>query len=231
MTDSILTIKDLSINYDGDQPILCDFSLKIKNNEFIVIVGESGCGKTSLINAIAGFIDYQGEIKKPNNISVIFQDHSIYPWLKVKDNIALGLKQKKQTQQIEEYLEKIDMTEFKHRYPFQLSGGQKQRVAIARAFISEPDLILMDEPFNSLDVLTREKMQQWILDFWQKNKTTVIFVTHDIEEAIFLANRIVSLSGKNELQEIKIPDYDIGDTKVKYSPDFIDLRQRVGAMI
>lgn len=198
--------------------VLDNVSLDIKENEFISIVGSSGCGKTTMLRLIAGLNKpTQGLIKINNDIinaptsriGFVFQEYTSFPWLTVRENLAFGLRLKKIKNDtlVEYYLNLMGLKEFEDAYPKKLSGGMKQRVAIARTLINAPDIILMDEPFGSLDAQIRYEMQKLLLDVWSKEKKTVIFVTHDIDEAIFLSDRIIVLSKRPAkiLKEFKIP--------------------------
>jgi NitT/TauT family transport system ATP-binding protein len=179
-------------------------------NEFVCICGPSGCGKTTLLDYLAGIlkpthgtvlIDGAPTDPKRHSISFVFQEQSTFPWLTVFDNVATGLRIKgaaaaEVTAKVREIISLVGLTGFEAYYPHQISGGMKQRVAIARAFATDADLILMDEPFVSLDQPTRERMQREVLDIWRRRVRTVIFVTHNIEEAVFLGDRILILSEK-----------------------------------
>ena len=182
----------------------------VEENEFLCVVGQSGCGKTTLLDILSGLlkpskgavlIDGHPANPKKQNISFVFQEPSNLPWLTVWDNVATGLKIKKvpraEIQRIvDDIIGVVGLGGFEHYYPHQISGGMKQRVAIARAFATDADVILMDEPFVSLDQHTRESMQQEILDIWRDRKRTVIFVTHNLEEAVFLGDRVIILTAK-----------------------------------
>ena len=195
-----LTIKNLSVKYGGNL-VLNNLKLNVKEGEFIAIIGKSGCGKTTLLNAIAGFIKFKGEIAKPPRIGVVFQNYAVFPWLSVKSNISFGLDNDKK---INYYLKIIGLKNKKSSFPFELSLGQMQRVALARTLASNPDLILMDEPYGALDAYTRDKMQKWLLEIRQKERKTIIFVTHSINEAIFLADRVLILKNKRIAKEFRI---------------------------
>lgn len=182
----------------------------VARNEFVCICGPSGCGKTTLLDYLAGIlkptrgtvlIDGAPANPKRHSISFVFQEASTFPWLTVFDNIATGLRIKGEpaggiATKVREIIDIVGLKGFESYYPHQISGGMKQRVAIARAFATDADLILMDEPFVSLDQPTRERMQREVLDIWRRRVRTVIFVTHNIEEAIFLGDRILILSEK-----------------------------------
>ena len=183
---------------------------EVGENEFVCIAGPSGCGKTTLLDILAGIlrpsagrvlIDGAPADPKRQNISFVFQEPSTLPWLTVGENIAVGLRVKKRpadeiAQAVAEIVEVVGLRGYEGYYPHQISGGMKQRVAIARAFATRADLILMDEPFVSLDQPTRERMQQEVLEIWQRHRRTIIFVTHNLEEAVFLGDRVLILSAK-----------------------------------
>jgi ABC-type nitrate/sulfonate/bicarbonate transport system ATPase subunit len=182
----------------------------VSANEFVCICGPSGCGKTTLLDMLAGILKpSEGHVlidgvradPKQQSISFVFQEPSTFPWLTVRENVATGLKIKGTPRdqvevKVREIITIVGLTGFEEYYPHQISGGMKQRVAIARAFATDADLILMDEPFVSLDQPTRERMQREVLDIWRHRKRTVIFVTHNLEEAVFLGDRILILSAK-----------------------------------
>ncbi|QBD78657.1 ABC transporter ATP-binding protein [Ktedonosporobacter rubrisoli] len=210
----MITITNVSREYAarrGKAPVLAlqDISLQIQDQEFVVVVGPSGCGKTTLLNLLAGFeqatsgqILFDGkELKRPGaERGIVFQQATLYPWLSVYENIALGLKLKQGRQfkreRVHYFLETMGLQDFAQHPPYQLSGGMQQRVAIARALIVEPKILLMDEPFGALDAQTRSEMQQFLLGLWEHIKATVFFITHDVEEAILLADRIVVMTAR-----------------------------------
>lgn len=181
-----------------------DFSLTVNENEFVSIVGPSGCGKSTFL-AIAAGLDYASagsvcvngrEIQGPGiDRGMVFQSYTLFPWLNVVDNIRFALKKCKlpeaeQKRLVQEHVELVGLQGFEKSYPAQLSGGMRQRVAIARALVYKPDMLLMDEPFGALDAQTRMQMQELLLNVWQKHRITVLFITHDVDEAILLSDRI-----------------------------------------
>ena len=187
---------------------LCDINIEVKDEEFICILGPSGCGKTTLLRIIAGLehpdsgavkID-DTVIDRPNQkLGMIFQDYSLYPWRTVNENIAFGLElhgvpKERQDMIVKKYITLAGLAEFGKSYPHELSGGMRQRVAVVRALAVEPMVLLMDEPFGALDAQTRNMLQNELLDIWQKTKKTILFVTHSVDEAVFLADRIVVLT-------------------------------------
>ena len=234
-------------NRQGKRPekllVLDRINLNIYPNEFVCIVGASGCGKSTLLNIIAGLlppslgkVTINGkELLGPGaDRGMVFQNYTLFPWLSVADNIAFGLKLKKisQAQQkeiIRYYLDIIGLTKFAHAYPKQLSGGMKQRVAIARALANQPEILLLDEPFGALDSQTKEQMQEFLLDLWDKTHITLLMITHDVEEAIFLAQKIYVMSAHpgRIKEEIKIDLPEQRHLDIKLTTEFIDYKRRV----
>lgn len=188
--------------------VLDGINLDIYPNEFACIVGTSGCGKSTLLNIIAGLLPPSSgkvtldgiELLGPGaNRGMVFQNYTLFPWLTVAQNIGFGLKLKRiskaeRREIISYYLEIIGLTQFANAYPKQLSGGMKQRVAIARALANKPEILLLDEPFGALDAQTKEQMQEFLYDLWNRTHITILMITHDVEEAIFLAQRIYVMS-------------------------------------
>lgn len=211
----------------------------VATNEFICICGPSGCGKTTLLDMLAGIlvpstghvlIDGTPANPKKHSISFVFQEPSTFPWLTVSENVATGLNIKgaprdEVRSKVANIISIVGLTGFEGYYPHQISGGMKQRVAIARAFATEADLILMDEPFVSLDQPTREHMQREVLDIWRHMKRTVIFVTHNLEEAVYLADRMLILSAKPAriVAELRIP---LQHPRDPLSAEFTEIRSK-----
>jgi sulfonate transport system ATP-binding protein len=212
-------------------------SLTIRHGEFISLIGPSGCGKTTLLRLISGLEkDYEGDILLENkriespglDRGVIFQEPRLFPWLSVSGNVALGITGKKSyvQDQVDYFLKMVGLEDFGKSYPGQLSGGMQQRVAIARALITRPKVLLLDEPFGALDALTRVYMQEEIEKIWNVAKTTMILVTHDIEEAIFLGDRVVVMTARPG--EIKsVVNIDIPRTRDRGAPRFVEIRKNV----
>ena len=216
----------------------------VQENEFLCVCGPSGCGKTTLLDILSGImkpsrgsvlLDGREITPRRDRVSFVFQEPSTLPWLNVHDNIATGLRIRRTPKaeiasRVEAIIDMVGLRGFEKHYPHQISGGMKQRVAIARAFVIDADLILMDEPFVSLDQPTRERMQQELLDIWQKRRRTVIFVTHNLEEAVFLGDRIIILSAKPAriVSDIAVP---IGRPRDPLSTDFMTLRAECGAQL
>jgi NitT/TauT family transport system ATP-binding protein len=201
---------------------LADVDFQVRQNEFFSIVGPSGCGKTTLLNLLAGFEQpTRGELRVAGDLittpgwdrAVVFQEYALFPWYTVEDNIRYGLKRKRiaedeQRRLVDHYVGLVGLRGFESRYPHELSGGMRQRVSIARALAVNPCILLMDEPFASLDVQTREYMQDELLKIWQREPKTVIFVTHSIDEAIKLSDRIAIMAPRpGRVQEIKAVDF------------------------
>jgi NitT/TauT family transport system ATP-binding protein len=211
----------------------------VANNEFVCISGPSGCGKTTLLDMLAGIlkpsqgnvlIDGEQADPKKHSISFVFQEPSTFPWLTVRDNVGTGLRIKGRPRAeidvtVRNIIKMVGLTGFEDYYPHQISGGMKQRTAIARAFATDADLILMDEPFVSLDQPTRERMQREVLDTWRHRKRTVIFVTHNLEEAVFLGDRILILSAKPARIVAELP-VDLPHPRDPLSAEFTDLRSQ-----
>lgn len=191
---------------------IADFNLAVSANEFVCLVGPSGCGKTTLLNMIAGLDgDYQGSIQfaqqTPANIGYVFQNPRLLPWRTVRENIELVSQTQRATENIDALLEVMQLSNFQHVYPGRLSLGMSRRVALIRAFAINPDLLLMDEPFVSLDASTARQIRALLIELWQQRPHTVLFVTHDLREAIMLADRIILLAPApmHVYQEVIVP--------------------------
>jgi NitT/TauT family transport system ATP-binding protein len=206
-----IEVKNVTASYKNggkNTVILDDVSLSVEKGEFISLIGPSGCGKTTLLNSIAGFskitkgsitIDGQPVTKPKIEYITIFQNYGLLPWKKVLGNVEFGLEKKKVPREEREriarkYIGLVGLKGLENRYPHQLSGGQQQRVAIARALAVDPDILFMDEPFGALDAITRMKLQDDIRSICSEQKKTIIFVTHDIEEAVYLSDRVVIMT-------------------------------------
>lgn len=216
--ENIINIEHLSKTFVVDkQPmqVLKDINLQVKKGEFITIVGHSGCGKSTLLKIICGLQDYKDGVVERNGHPVIgpgpkcgmvFQDHRLLPWLKIKDNIGFGLgelSKAEREEKVNTHLDLVGLSGFGNSYPSQLSGGMSQRAAIARGLVNNPTILLLDEPFGALDALTRIQMQKEILRIHEAEKTTMVMVTHDIDEAIYLGDRIVVMSARpGEIKDI-----------------------------
>lgn len=190
--------------------VIRNLDLEIDEGEFICIVGPSGCGKTTVLKMIAGLEQpSSGMITKPNVISVVFQTGALLPWLTAQQNVAFGMERRNLSQvQAEQealkYLEMVNLSNFVKKYPREMSGGQRQRVGIARALAVEPSVLLLDEPFSALDTITTENLHQDLLKIWQQTKATIVMVSHSLEEAILLADRVVVMRDGSIQEIVKI---------------------------
>lgn len=228
----------------GDLLVLNDISFEVKKGEFLCIVGPTGCGKTTFLNCITKLYEpTSGEILinvepvdlKKHNVAYIFQEYSTMSWLTVEENVAFGLKMKKLPQEVidrevAEVLEMVGLTPYKDYYPVELSTSMLQRVVIARAFAVKPELLLMDEPYGQLDVELRFKLEDELLNLWKKTGTTVIFITHNIEEAVYLSENILVLTNKPTTIKEKLPNTLPRPRKV-VAPEFVDVRNQVTELI
>jgi NitT/TauT family transport system ATP-binding protein len=218
-------------------------NLNVADNDFVTILGPSGCGKSTLLRMVAGLdtpttgrilLDGKAITGPGADRGMVFQSYTLFPWLTVAENVAFGLRergisQKERSNIAREWLEKVGLTSFASHFPKQLSGGMQQRTAIARALANDPKMLLLDEPFGALDNQTRALMQELLLGIWERERKTVIFVTHDIEEAIFLASRVVVMSARPGRIKADIP-VDLPHPRhytIKTSPAFSDLKARL----
>ncbi len=220
-----------------------DVSLTVPDKQFAVIVGPSGCGKSSLLDIVAGLrqpsagqclVDEVPVSKPGRQRGMVFQNYSLFPWLTVQKNVEFGLRlrnvpMKQREETARSYLESVGLAGFENSYPAQLSGGMKQRVAIARALANDPDVLLMDEPFGALDSQTRTVMQQLLLKVWEKDSKTVMFVTHDIEEALFLGDIIYVMSARpgRFVDRITVPLPRPRRYELFSTPEFLNLKGRI----
>src|SRR5262245_16204648 len=243
----IIDIRRVSKQFQlQDQAIhaLSDASLSIRKGEFVCLIGASGCGKSTLLRIMAGFeqpsageaLMWGKPITGPDpSRGMVFQDYALFPWLSVRENIgfgpaARGVAKAEVRQTVDKFIELVGLGRFADAYPHQLSGGMKQRVAIARVLANDAELVLMDEPFGALDAMTRERLQDELLEIWQRTRLTVVFVTHSTEEAIFLADRVVvmtpgpaSIESDNRL--------DLPRPRDVASPEFNAIRRVLGAKL
>lgn len=224
--------------------VLQDINFQIFPREFVCLVGSSGCGKSTLLNIVAGLVPpTTGQVlvddipvtgRPGSDRGMVFQGYTLYPWLTVAQNVAFGLQLRKmpkaeQRERISYFLEVVGLTQFAHSYPKQLSGGMRQRAAIARALANQPALLLMDEPFGALDAQTKEQMQQFLLELWEQTHVTVMMITHDVEEAIYLSQRVYVMSsrpGRLKLElPINLPEH--RDLEIKLSSEFVDIKREI----
>ena len=239
-----IEIKNINKSFEGKNKnlsVLENINLTINDGEFICLLGPSGCGKTTLLRLIAGLehptsgeIIANGEVvKKPSgDRAVIFQQYSLFPWLTVLQNVTFGLEMtKKGTKEenvaaAERYLESVGLIDFKDSYPHELSGGMKQRVAIIRSLLNHSPILLMDEPFSAVDMQTRHKLQEQLIGVWKRFDNTIVFVTHDVDEAVYLADKIVILD-KNPGRIATIVEVDIERPRKRDSDEFIKLQESI----
>jgi NitT/TauT family transport system ATP-binding protein len=241
LVDTKLRTQDLGMVFERDGQaisVLSDISLDVGDGEFICIVGPSGCGKSTLLNTLAGFISptsgsvvIDGEAvtgPDPRRI-LVFQDHGVFPWLTVEGNIGFGLSKlprAEREKRIAHYVNMVRLQGFERSYPSDLSGGMKQRLQVARALAVNPDILYLDEPFGALDSITRVIMRGELLRIWQTERRTIFFVTHDIDEAVQLADRVVVLSSRPaRVQDVL--SIDIPHPRNISSPRYLELRDEL----
>jgi NitT/TauT family transport system ATP-binding protein/sulfonate transport system ATP-binding protein len=239
----ILEVSDVQKFYqasNGPVEALRGVNLKVRKGEFVCLLGASGCGKSTLLRIVAGFEKatqgsvtmYGFPVDKPGpDRGMVFQDYALFPWLTVRDNIGFGPKHRRVASKVvseltDKFMAMVGLTAFADRYPHQLSGGMKQRVAIARVLSNDTDVLLMDEPFGALDALTRSKLQEELVDIWRTTGLTVIFVTHSVEEAVMLADRVIVMSAGPGRIDCEI-DVDLPRPRDVASPEFNVLRRQV----
>jgi sulfonate transport system ATP-binding protein len=224
----------------GELQVLQDIDLHIPAGQFLSIVGASGCGKSTLLRLVLGLDDqYEGRIELDGQAivgtgperGIVFQDHRLFPWLNVEQNIAVGLRNapisaKEKRERVAEHVALVGLEGFEQSWPHQISGGMAQRVAIARGLVNRPRVLLLDEPFGALDALTRSRLQNELQRIWQKEKITMLLVTHDVEEAVFLGDRVVVMQ-PNPGRIRRIVDVDLPHPRSRSDPRFIALRDDV----
>lgn len=224
---------------DGQNEVkaLEDINLDIEEGSFTSIIGGSGCGKSTMLRIIGGLeTDYDGEVRvdgarvcaPSRDKGFIFQDHRLLPWLTVKENIRFSLpkEEKKNDELIKKHLELVGLSDFEDAYPKQLSGGMAQRVAIARALANKPKILLLDEPFGALDAITKVNLQEQLLKIWQKEGITMVIVTHDIDEAVYLGQKVVVMSPRPGRIK-KVYDVNIGSLRVRTGNAFTAARDKI----
>ena len=245
---AVVQIRDLSLEFqtdDGPVQALSRINLEIGSGEFVSLIGPSGCGKTTLLRVIAdlekhtgGYISINGvtpaQARLARAYGYVFQAPALYPWRTVRKNVMLpleimGTPRDERERRASQYLDLVNLSGFENKYPWQLSGGMQQRVSIARALSVEPELLLMDEPFGALDEITRDHLNQQLLELWRKTGKTVVFVTHSIPEAVFLSTRVVVMSPRPGQVSDVITCYLPEDRtlEIRESPEFLEIAHRV----
>jgi ABC-type taurine transport system ATPase subunit len=255
MSAPFVEFSNLSVDYpskEGPVHALAAIDLAFSAGDFVCIVGPSGCGKTTLVQTLAGFIapsagrvTLSGEaITGPgSDRGVVFQQPALFPWMSVMENaefgpMVRGRSRSERREPVEHYLRLVGLWDFRNRYPYQLSGGMQQRLAIVRALVNDPKVLLMDEPFGALDALTREKMQEELHAVWRRTRMTVVFITHSVEEAVYLGTEVVVMSPRpGRILE----RFEVGFSRavaerddirtIKASPEFIAMREQILGLI
>ncbi|GFH91753.1 MAG: ABC transporter ATP-binding protein [Lachnospiraceae bacterium] len=240
-------VKKIYNSRNGEMVALNGVSLDIYENEFICVVGPSGCGKSTLLNIIAGLLEPSSgsvycdgkEVKGTGTErGVVFQQYALFPWMTVKKNVMFGLglqgiKGKEAEEIAMKYIKMVQLEDFLDHYPKELSGGMKQRVAIARAYAVNPSVLLMDEPFGALDAQTRTQLQSELLETWEKEQKTCFFITHDVDEAIILAQKVIIMSARpgriKEVVDVNIPYPRTQETKM--APEFLELKNHIWGQV
>ncbi|MDD7051239.1 MAG: ABC transporter ATP-binding protein [Lachnospiraceae bacterium] len=240
-------VKKIFNTRNGEMVALNGVSLDIMENEFICVVGPSGCGKSTLLNIIAGLLeptsgkvycDGEEVVGTGTERGVVFQQYALFPWMTVKKNVMFGLNLKGiKGQEAEDiamkYIKMVQLEDFINHYPKELSGGMKQRVAIARAYAVNPSVLLMDEPFGALDAQTRTQLQSELLETWEKERKTCFFITHDVDEAIILAQKVIIMSARpgriKEIVDVDIPYPRTQETKM--TPEFLELKNHIWSQV
>jgi len=238
-----LEIRDVTKTFkteEGELKALDRFNVAVKPSEFLCIIGPSGCGKSTLLRLIAGLDEPSSgaiildgkELKGPSpDRGMVFQEYSLFPWRTVLKNVTFGLELQKMAKQeryriAKEYIELVGLKGFENMYPYELSGGMKQRVAIARAIAPEPSILLMDEPFGSVDAQTRNALQEELLEIWQRTKKTIVFVTHSVDEAVYLADRVAVMTARPGTL-IKCAGIDIPRPRKRTSMEANEFREKL----
>ena len=245
-SEFLIKLNQVSKAFDtptGKVTVLNNIDLTVQKGERLCIVGPSGCGKTTILNMIAGFLPPTSgtilingrPVGKPGaDRAVVFQKDSVFPWLTVRQNLEYGpkarnLPRSEWKDKIDFYLDKVGLTDFADRFPKELSGGMRKRVDIARAYVNNPDILLMDEPFGPLDVMTKEVMQKDLLDLSREEDKSIVFITHDIEEAVFLGDRVIVMTARPAKihSDITIPFIGEREPELKMEPEFQRLRKEI----
>nr|WP_040209507.1 ABC transporter ATP-binding protein [Neobacillus jeddahensis] len=241
----MLSIKELAYSFNDGKPIFEYMSLNVNKGEFVSIIGASGSGKSTLFKLVTGLLEPgQGEIlmngqsqpKRLGTVGYMPQKDLLLPWRTVIDNVLLPVELTKQNKpkkrtEAQEWLTRFGLAEYEQAFPHELSGGMRQRVAFLRTLMMGKDLLLLDEPFGALDSLTKRNMHGWLLGLWGELAKTVLFITHDLEEAILLSDRIYLLKGKKGIQEVKINLPRPRNSELIYQPEFMSMRKELEWLI
>lgn len=243
----MIELKRLSFAYQGRNgllPVFEDIDLVVETNEFFCIIGPSGCGKSTLLKIVAGFEKPSSGVVTHNGVKIkgispkramVFQDDAVFPWLTVQQNVEYGLKVRgipieRRRAESRRLIDLVGLTGFEALYPKQLSGGMRKRVDIARALANQPQVLLMDEPFGALDAMTKEMLQVELTRIWENERKTVLFITHDVEEALFLGDRVAIMpphSSGGTLEIVEVPFKRPRDVSIKEDPEFQRIRRQL----
>ena len=242
-----IQISEVGKRYEGRNPVeaLSDVTLTVDDSEFVCLVGPSGCGKSTLLRMIMGLhrpstgaVDVFADDPVQPPTAMVFQDYSIFPWKTVEQNVRFGfegrrLPRAEASARVDKWLERLGLDQFRRAYPAALSGGMRQRVSIARALAVEPEVLLMDEPFAALDAQLRRVLQEELLALWQQDRRTVVFVTHSLEEAILLGDRIVVMSARpgRIIADIRVPFDRPRSPEIRTAPEFAELEGEIWAQL
>ncbi len=241
--------RNLAVTYktqSGGLEALTDVSFTVSKNEFVCLLGPSGCGKSTILKIVAGLLDptagevifqTQGTNGKPLN-AMVFQEHGVFPWMNVLENVAFGLEMRgvgrqERNEISHKFIERVGLAHFEQSYPHELSVGMRQRVSIARAFVNDPEILLMDEPFGSLDAMTKLVMMEELLRIWSAEKKQVLYVTHDIEEAILLGDRVLVMTGRpgRIREDIRIPLPRPRDLRDRDKAEIIEIKEHIWTIL
>jgi NitT/TauT family transport system ATP-binding protein len=243
-TGDYISVKGLSVTYDGIIPAVADLDMVVGQGEFVAVLGPSGCGKSTVLQVLAGIVKAQAgtirvagrDVGDPGRdkgvpIGYVFQDHRLLPWRSVSENIAIvlraaGIPDDEIKERIDRYLNMLGISQFRDSWPMRLSGGQRQRVSIARALALQPGVVLMDEPFSTLDEVTARVMRQQLAELWQESGQTIVFVTHSVREAVFLADRIFILT-KGPARMFDVVTVPVGRPRLYEDPELTALEATI----
>lgn len=251
VNETLINIHNLNVEFKSTTnktiKALSNINFEVYKNEFICIMGPSGCGKTTLLNTIAGlqestsgYVEIDGQrIEGPSpERAVVFQNDAVFPWMTVEDNIAFSLRVQRKSNEIisktvDHYLELVKLEDFRKAWPKQLSGGMRKRVDIARALVANPKVLLLDEPFGPLDIMTKEHLQEELRRLWLQEPRTIIFITHDLEEALYLGDRIILMTPRpGKIHSIYEPNFPMNrDVSIKTSKQFVEYRKEIRSIL